>query len=176
MARSLSFRAVVAIALAAALAAVWFFFLKYEKVGQQDRFSGDAISQLQIRVQDVDLVLNESEDGFIHARLEGEKAKADRWTLRTGVAGDLLNIESEFTQKAYFNYKDRPKRELIVSLPRKTYESLRLSESTHWRDASFSILSSDGTRKTLNAEGLKEQGQLTTLFGVLRVTDWKIEN
>ncbi|PUA39095.1 hypothetical protein C8Z91_11540 [Paenibacillus elgii] len=157
--------------IAAALVAVWFLYIKYEDIEKQKDISSEGISQILIRVRDVDLVLKESGDGKIHAALTGEKARSDSWTLEAGTEGASLQIESAFIQKAYLNYKDHPRRELIVSLPKKSYNSIRLIESSHWRNASFSIPESDGTPKTWSAAGLKGRKELESPFGIIVLSD-----
>lgn len=150
-----------------ALVILWVLFIRYEKIERQEDFSGEGMSHVQLRVQDVDLVLEESKDENIHAALIGEKARADLWTLELHAEGTKLTIESVFKQKAYLNIKDRPQRQLVVRLPKKAYDSLRLIESSGWRNAAFSIPDPNGTRQVWSAANLKGRQELATAFGPL---------
>ena len=96
----------------------------------------------------------------------GEKAKADKWTLDTSVQGTVLKIESNFLQKAYLNYKDKVSRELIVSLPKKKYDSIHLKISPQSEEnLSVSIQTANGEIKRIDTVNLKTQSRLETEFG-----------
>jgi len=158
-----------AIILAAAGAFIWYQFLSYENVDVRKEVSGDKITNITLDLRDVDLILQKSSNQQITARLSGEKAKADHWTLETDMQGSTLRIASGFAQRAYLNYIDKPKRELIVSLPEKVYKDILLNLSSDWRNVSLTVQAADGTLQEVNVKKLKDPGHVETLFGNLRI-------
>jgi len=147
----------------------WYKFLSYANVDVRKEMSGEGISSISLELRDVDLIIQKSPDRQITARLSGEKAKADRWTLDTYVQGPALQIESLFAQRAYLNYKDNPKRVLILSLPEKQYDSIRLKFSSEWRKSSLKVQMANGELQAVNLKKLKNPGYAETPFGNIRI-------
>ncbi|WP_028552476.1 hypothetical protein [Paenibacillus sp. UNC451MF] len=148
---------------------IWYNYLSYENVDVSKTMSGETVKQIVMDLTDVDLVVCKSNDGRIAASLSGEKAKADEWTLETYVKGAELQIQSVFKQRAYLNYKDKPRRELVVSLPEQAYDDIRLNWSANWRNASLTVQAANGEIQVISPHSLEASGPVDTPFGPIRI-------
>lgn len=125
-----------------------------EAVHQRKENLNGQVKQIDVKVNNVDLIFKKSKDNQVHVEIVGTKAKIDQWDFTAFTKGESLEISSSYNQKMYLNFNDQAKRKLIISLPQKRFDAIRVSVAYSW-ETTVTVL--DQTYTSEQLQKLKEQ-------------------